>query len=174
MNLDKLPRLVKEPTGWIMLVLVVGFFYMQWPTYQRAEPEITYHQQQLDNGFTVRWEAEPEVQALGSPTAWGLTRKGMSFLLQVGPLNEPFETFVEKFQTQDQKAVGGAQQEPLQFQGNEARYALFDAENRVQVHRVFQHEGQWIKVSVLYKPSMESRVERAADFMNSARFIDAP
>ena len=172
MTLDKLPRILKEPTGWIMLILVAGFFYMQWPTHVRTEPEIVYFQQNLSNGFTLRWEQEPQVQTDANPKAWGHTRKGMSFLLQVGLLDEPFDQLIEKLQAQDQQAVGGAQQEPLQINGDEARYALFDAESRVQEHRVFQRDGQWIKVSVLYKPSMESRVKRAADFMNSARFLD--
>ena len=172
MNLDKLPRLLKEPTGWIMLILVSGFFYMQWPTHVRSEPEPAYFEQKLANGFHLRWEQEPQLQSAAQPKAWGVTRKGMSFLLQTGQLTEPFEDLVRQFETQDKTAVGGAVQQPLVVDENSASYALFDAESRVQEHKVFQRDGQWIKVSVLYKPSMDSRVQRAADFMGSAYFID--
>ncbi|MFT5008672.1 MAG: hypothetical protein ACI868_001367 [Granulosicoccus sp.] len=56
-------------------------------------------------------------------------------------------------------------QDPLTFSGQQAEYAFFDAESRIQFHRWYQQESTWIKVSVLYKPSMASRVSRATEFL---------
>lgn len=161
------PRLIKEPTGWVLIIAVAAFFYVQWPTRAPAPEVIPYETQVLEPGLSIRWESTPIQQSTENPEVWGLTRKGMSFLVQRAPLSQPFEAFVTKVVEQDQKQVGGAVQTPLSFYNNQAYYALFDAESRIQEHRVFAIEGQWVKVSVLYKPSLESRVERAKAFLNS-------
>ena len=146
MNTSRLPRLLKEPTGWVMIVLVIGFFYMQWPTHVRTSEQPSYFVQTLD------------------------TRKGMSFLVQTDTLTEDFAPLVSSFAEHDRSVVGGAVQEPLEIGEDYASYSFFDAENRIQSHRVFLRDNQWIKVSVLYKPSMETRVERAHDFLANAHF----
>lgn len=167
---EKLPRVLREPTGWVIIVLVLGFFYVQWPTHVRTVEEPIAFAQSLNNGFQVIWETEPELQSNRNPMVWGLTRKGMSFLVQTDELKDvDFETLVRSVADQDQSAVGGAVQEPLVIDGDTATYAFFDAESRIQEHKWFSADGYWIKVSVLYKPSMESRVTRAEVFMNSAR-----
>ncbi len=170
MNTSRLPRLLKEPTGWVMIVLVIGFFYMQWPTHVRTSEQPSYFVQTLDNGFQVEWEQEPQLQSAESPRVWGLTRKGMSFLVQTDTLTEDFASLVSSFAEHDRSVVGGAVQEPLEIGEDYASYSFFDAENRIQSHRVFLRDNQWIKVSVLYKPSMETRVERAHDFLANAHF----
>ncbi|WP_196158840.1 hypothetical protein [Reinekea sp. G2M2-21] len=170
MNTSRLPRLLKEPTGWVMIVLVIGFFYMQWPTHVRTSEQPSYYVQTLNNGFQVEWEQEPQLQSVESPRVWGLTRKGMSFLVQTDTLTEDFAFMVSAFAERDRSTVGGAVQEPLEIGEDYASYSFFDAENRIQSHRVFLRDGQWVKVSVLYKPSMESRVERAHVFLANAHF----
>ncbi|MEJ2046026.1 MAG: hypothetical protein P8X74_21810 [Reinekea sp.] len=167
---EKMPRMLKTPTGWIMAVLVAGFFYMQWPTHVRQTPEPDYVWQTLDSNLVVRWEAEPEHLSDDTLDAWGLTRKGMSFLVQVGMLNRPFAEFVQDMADQDQKTVNGAVQEPMEMGDDWATYAFFDAESRIQKHQFFVKNGQWIKVSVLYKPSLDSRKQRAADFLANVHF----
>lgn len=167
---DKLPRILKEPTGWVIIVLVLGFFYVQWPSRSDPPEVIDYVSMTLDNGFTVRWEAEPQQQSASNPEVWGLTRKGMSFLVQTAPLTMDFAEFVTDIAEQDQRTVGGAEQTPMEIGENFASYAYFDAESRVQEHRIYLRDGQWTKVSVLYKPSMDSRVERAADFLANVGF----
>jgi hypothetical protein len=170
---EKLPRVLREPTGWIIIVLVLGFFYVQWPTNVRTVEDPVPFKQTLDIGFEVIWETEPELQSDSSPLVWGLTRKGMSFLVQTDELTDvDFETLVRSVADQDQSAVGGAEQEPLVLGDNTATYAFFDAESRIQEHKWFAVEGHWIKVSVLYKPSMESRVKRAEAFMSSVQVRD--
>ncbi|EAR07840.1 hypothetical protein [Reinekea blandensis] len=163
------PRLLKEPTGWVVIVMVLGFLYVQWPTRVRTTPEPEYIVQQPVNGFTVQWEAEPEVQSDSNPQAWGLTRKRMSFLVQSDTLDGTFEALVREAAEQDRSTVNGAVQEPLVIGERAARYAFFDAESRVQQHRWYLlDDNRWVKVSVLYKPSMESRVERAGVFLANA------
>lgn len=162
---EKLPRIFKEPTGWIVILLVAGFFYMQWPTRVRTAPQPEPFVQTLENGFSLTWETQPEALSVEEGTqAWALTRKGMSFLLQTAPLQQDFEQLVKTVADRDQQTVAGAEQEPLIFGENTASYAFFDAESRIQEHRWYLLDEQWIKVSVLYKPSMESRVQRAKDF----------
>jgi hypothetical protein len=168
----KLPRLLKEPTGWVILIFVAGFFYVQWPTKVRVPEEPEYYAQTLDNGFSVRWEAQPDLQSEANPQAWGMTRKGMSFLVQVDTLNQPFDALVMAVAEQDKNAVGGAVQEPMALTDKAATYAFFDADSRIQRHQWYQIGDQWVKVSVLYKPSMESRVKRAEAFLDSIRLPD--
>ena len=47
-----------------------------------------------------------------------------------------------------------------------ARYAVFDAENRIQRHRLYAVDSDWVKISVLYKGQNEEREARAQRFMN--------
>lgn len=163
------PRLLKEPTGWVVIVMMLGFLYVQWPTRVRTVPEPQYVMQQPVEGFTVQWEAAPELQSQANPQAWGLTRKGMSFLVQTDELDRPFEAMVREAAERDRQTVNGAEQEPLVIGERAARYAYFDAESRVQQHRWYLlDENRWVKISVLYKPSMESRVERAGVFLANA------
>lgn len=165
---QSLPRILKEPTGWVVIVLVAGFFYVQWPTHGRAPETPQYVTQSPVPGFTVQWEEQPTLESAENPTAWGLNRKGMSFLVQTGELTRPFNELVAEVAQQDKAEVGGAEQEPLVIGDSAARYAWFDAESRVQQHRWYKIDDQWVKISVLYKPSMESRVERAAYFLSHA------
>lgn len=144
----KLPRLLKEPTGWILIALSIGFFYAQWPSRSAPIDAPAYYWQQLDGGLKVRWEAEPVFQDSGATQAWGLTLKGMSFMVQTGPLSGDFNELVLLVAAQDRAAVGGAIQDPLTFSGPQAEYAFFDAESRIQSHRWYQQEATWIKVSV--------------------------
>jgi hypothetical protein len=169
LTFEKLPRILREPTGWIIIVLVLGFFYVQWPTNVRTVEALVPFNQSLGNGFEVVWETEPTLQSENDPRVWGLTRKGMSFLVQTDELEGDFTALVRSVADQDRSAVGGAEQEPLVFGENTASYAYFDAESRIQEHQWFVVDGYWVKVSVLYKPSMESRVKRAQLFMDSAR-----
>lgn len=163
------PRLLKEPTGWVVIIMMAGFLYVQWPTRVQTAPALEYVVQHPVDGFTVQWEAEPEVQSTNDPQAWGLTRKGMSFLVQTDALDRPFEALVREAAELDRDTVNGAVQEPLVIGERAARYAYFDAESRVQQHRWYLLDGdRWVKISVLYKPSMESRVERAGDFLANA------
>lgn len=161
----KLPRLLKEPTGWILIAFSIGFFYAQWPSRSAPIDAPAYYWQQLDGGLKVRWEAEPVFQDSGATQAWGLTLKGMSFMVQTGPLSGDFNELVLAVAAQDRAAVGGAIQDPLTFSGQQAEYAFFDAESRIQSHRWYQQAATWTKVSVLYKPSMASRVARATEFL---------
>lgn len=165
----KLPRLLKEPTGWVILIFVAGFFYVQWPTKVRVAEEPPFYDQTLPNGLSLRWEVQPELQSEADPKAWGMTRKGMSFLVQVDELAQPFAEMVTAVAEQDRKAVGGAVQDPMEIDETSASYAFFDADARIQRHQWYLIEDQWVKVSVLYKPSMESRVKRAEDFLGSIR-----
>lgn len=164
---NSLPRLLKEPTGWIVIVLVAGFLYVQWPTRVREVPEPVYVEQQLDNGFSIRWEGDPELQSEANPEVWALRQKGVSFLVQTATLNGDFETIVTRASEEDRAMVAGAVQEPLVFGETFASYAFFDAESRVQRHRWYLLDEQWVKVSVLYKPSSDARTDRANAFLNS-------
>ncbi len=171
MNLiSTLPRMLKTPTGWIMTILVLGFFYMQWPTHVRETSEPDYIWQRLDSGLNIRWEGEPQLQSESTPEVWALTRKRMSFMVQTDELTKSFEELVREIAQQDQAAVAGSEQEPLKIGEDWASYAFFDAESRIQRHRWYLIDQQWIKVSVLYKPSMESRVKRANDFLANLYF----
>ena len=161
---SKLPRLLKEPTGWILILLTMGFFYAQWPSRSSVTVEPVYYWQQLDGGLKIRWESEPTYQAIGATQAWGLTRKGISFMVQTGPLNGDFSELIFVMAEQDRAAVGAAIQEPLTISEGLAEYAFFDAEARIQAHRWYRLESQWIKISVLYKPSLASRARRATEF----------
>lgn len=168
-KLDKLPRLLKEPTGWIVILMVAGFFYMQWPTRVRTVEQPVPFVQTLANGISITWEAEPELIAAEQGKAWAFSRKGMSFLVQTAPLTGNFEQLVKTVAEQDKAAVAGAEQQALIIKDDSASYAFFDAESRIQEHQWHVVNGQWTKISVLYKPSMESRVKRAADFMGSVK-----
>ncbi len=166
---DRLPRILKEPTGWLVIVLVAGYLYAQWPTRVKTEPVPKYYWQTLDSGFAVRWESEPTEQADGKIQVWAQRSKGVSFLVQTGELEGDFSQFVNKMAEQDQKEVAGAVQDPMQLGENWARYAFFDAESRVQTHHWYLIDNQWMKVSVLYKPSSEKRVARAEAFLGSVQ-----
>lgn len=165
-----LPSFLKEPTGWVITLLVLGFMYVQWPTRNPPIPETIYVWQTLDSGFNVAWEAEPLKQHNAHPEVWGLSRKGMSFLVQTDALTGTFNDLVLQVAEQDRATVGGAVQEPMQITATTASYAFFDAESRVQAHRWYLSDNQWIKVSVLYKPSSDTRKERAEVFLTSAGF----
>lgn len=169
-RLSNLPSILKEPTGLIIIVLVLGFFYVQWPSRVKPTEPIDYVVMTLNSGLTVRWEDEPQQQSAQNPEVWGLTRKGMSFLVQTDTLTGDFSQFVNGFVEQDRKAVGGAEQIPLTIAGNVAHYALFDAESRIQEHKIYLQDGVWTKISVLFKPSLDSRVQRAAAFFETVDF----
>ncbi|TCS43811.1 hypothetical protein [Reinekea marinisedimentorum] len=169
---EKFPRILKEPTGLILLVMVAGFLYVQWPSRVKPVEEPSYVWQTLDSGFRIAWEESPVLQNDSAPEVWGLTRKGMSFLVQSDQLNGAFTELVARIAEQDRLAVGGAVQAPLQWQESYASYAFFDAESRVQEHRWYLQGDRWIKVSVLYKPSSETRQQRAEAFLHSAGFAD--
>jgi hypothetical protein len=166
----KFPRILKEPTGLILLALVAGFLYVQWPSRVKPEAEPVYVWQTLNSGFRVAWEETPVLQHESSPEVWGLTRKGMSFLVQTDQLKGSFAELVEAIAEQDRRAVGGAVQEPLILEETYASYAFFDAESRVQEHHWYLKDQQWIKISVLYKPSSEARQQRAYEFLRRAGF----
>lgn len=165
----RLPRILKEPTGWVMIVLMAGFLYMQWPTHNPKIDQPDYVTQQVSPNLSVTWEAEPEMTS-SEPQAWILERKGMVFMVQKAPLNKPFEQWVEEMSEQDQTTVAGAVQEPLTIDANTASYAFYDAEGRTQEHRIFLEGNEWIKVSMLYKPSLETRVTRAAVFLEQIQW----
>lgn len=169
---EKTPRIIKEPTGLILLALIAGFLYVQWPSRVKPVEQPDYIWQTLDSGFRIAWEEAPLLQQESSPEVWGLTRKGMSFLVQTDQLQGSFAELVETIAAQDRQAVGGAVQDPLQLQETFASYSFFDAESRIQAHRWYLQGDQWIKISVLYKPSSETRQQRAAFFLRSAGFAD--
>ncbi len=166
----KLPRILKEPTGWVLMLMVAGFIYVQWPTHVRQTEEISYVWQTLDSGFAVAWEEQPKLQSEAHPQVWGLSRKGMSFLVQTDELDEPFDRLVKKIAEQDRKLVGGAVQMPLVLDEASASYSFFDAESRIQEHHWFLKDNNWVKVSVLYKPSSDTRKARAKAFLDSAGY----
>jgi hypothetical protein len=162
----RLPRILKEPTGWVIIVLMVGFLYVQWPTHVREKPQPNYVTQQITPQLSVTWEEAPTVSNIDELEVWTLNRKGMVFMVQKSQLKQPFEQWVPTMAEQDRKTVGGAVQDPLELTENTASYAFFDAENRIQEHRIYLKNNEWVKVSMLYKPSMETRVARAALFLN--------
>jgi len=164
---ERLPRILKEPTGWFLIVLVAGFFYVQWPSKAAKVVEQEFYWQTLSTGLKIRWEAEPEQQASQNPEVWGLTRKGMSFLVQTDDLSGSFKQLVTSIAEQDQGAVAGAVQDPLVIRESFASYSFFDAESRIQRHHWYVVDRQWIKVSVLFKPSSEERVKRAEAFLKN-------
>lgn len=166
-----LPRLLKSPTGWAAVLMLLGFLYVQWPTREGRVEEVAYVDQNLEIGVGIRWEDAPAQQQEASPVVWALTRRGMHFLVQYDALQEPFETFVEPFVEQDRAAVNGVVEMPLTYNSNYAEYHINDVENRLQVHRFYQLNGQWLKVSVMYKPSSPARVDRANIFLAGVEFI---
>jgi hypothetical protein len=167
---NRLPRLLKEPTGWVLIVLMAGFFYFQWPTHTRSVEQPRYFTENITPALSVTWEAKPEVSQ-GPPDIWVLERQRMVFMVQKAPLNQPFSQWVEQMAEQDRTTVGGAVQDPLEITENTARYSFFDAENRIQAHRVYLSDNQWVKISVLYKPSMESRKLRANYFLDNIKWL---
>lgn len=173
--LNKIPpvlrniSITKEPTAWVVLILFVGFIYAQWP---KREPVIdvpVYVEQSLVPGFVIRWEGEPIQERTSDPEVWSFNLKRMTFLVQTDELDRDFAELVTAVAEQDRDAVGGAIQEPLQIEDAYISYSFFDAESRVQSHRWYLHEGNWIKVSILYKPSNKERVKRAAEFFAHVR-----
>lgn len=166
---DRLPRLLKEPTGWLLIVLTAGFFYMQWPTRSVKVDQPSYVTQQVSAHLSVQWEETP-LQVATTPSTWVLDRKRMVFMVQTDTLTKPFDQFVTDMMQQDQKVGAGDIKEPLQMTSNTARYTLYDAESRTHEHRLFLDGDQWIKVSMLYKPSMETRVVRAKTFLDGIQW----
>jgi hypothetical protein len=92
----------------------------------------------------------------------------MDFLVQSGELKQPLPELARSMLATDREQVAGAVYEPLQTSESLAQYALYDAENRIQRHRVYTVGDQWVKVSVLYKDQNEEREARAQRFMNRA------
>ncbi|MFQ3229950.1 hypothetical protein [Reinekea sp.] len=163
--LKRLPRLLKEPTGWLLIILTAGFFYMQWPTRAPKIDQPDYVTQQVSTNLSVTWEAQPENTSI-EPEVWVLERKRMIFMVQKSPLNKPFGQWVEEMAEQDRKTVAGAVLKPIEKSPTRASYAFYDAEGRTQEHRIYLDGSDWIKVSMLYKPSLETRVTRAAVFLD--------
>ncbi|MBU2864457.1 hypothetical protein KO489_11435 [Reinekea forsetii] len=167
--LDRLPRLLKEPTGWVLIVLTAGFFYMQWPTRGVTIEEPTYVTQQISPNLSLQWEDEPD-QVANQPTTWVLDRKRMLFMVQTDTLAKPFDEFVRDLMVQDQQVGASDIKVPLATTEQSASYTLYDAENRTQEHRIFVDGDQWVKISMMYKPSMETRVDRAKIFLDRIRW----
>ena len=167
--------LLKTPTGWLTLALLAGFIYLQWPTRVPTTETPSYHIQQLPNKLNILWEEPPQDVSTDKLRAWGLKRDGISFLLQIGTLTEPFLKWVEMQSQQDQQAVNGAIEQPLKYGEDWASIAFFDVESRVQQHLWLKQNEIWIKASVLYKPSRSQHTERAQKFLNSLKHttIDA-
>jgi hypothetical protein len=167
--LKRLPRLLKEPTGWLLIILTAGFFYMQWPTRAPKIDQPDYVTQQVSPNLSVTWEAEPDITST-EPAVWVLERKRMVFMVQKSPLSKPFEQWVAEMAEQDRKTVGGAVLKPIVMTPTRASYAFYDAEGRTQEHRMYVDGDDWIKVSMLYKPSLDTRVTRAAVFLEGIQW----
>jgi hypothetical protein len=152
--------------------MLVGFVYLQWPTRLKPLDQPDYVTTIISETVTVEWEAAPSVQEGDAGDAWFLRRRGMDFLVQSGELKQPLPELARSMLATDREQVAGAVYEPLQTSESLAQYALYDAENRIQRHRVYTVGDQWVKVSVLYKDQNEEREARAQRFMN--RVVVAP
>jgi hypothetical protein len=152
--------------------MLAGFVYLQWPTRLKPLDQPDYVTTTINEALTVEWEAAPSAQEGEPGEAWFLRRRGMDFLVQSGELGQPLPDLARSMLATDREQVAGAVYEPLQTSESLARYALYDAENRIQRHRLYAVGDQWIKVSVLYKDQNEEREARAQRFMN--RVIVAP
>lgn len=158
---------LKKPTFWVVVVMLIGFVYLQWPTHLRAPYAPDYRTVVLADGVRMQWEGEPQVIEGEAGTAWTLKNKGLDFLVQQGDLNAPLAELAQRQLDTDREQVGAMAYAPLEVRGSLAQYALIDAENRIQRHRLYQRGERWLKVSVLYKASNEEREARAQRFLNS-------
>lgn len=158
---------LNKPTFWIVLVLLIAFVYEQWPTHVR-EPEVPdYRTVTLADGVQMQWEDQPRVTQGEAGMVWYLQRKGLDFLVQQGEMTAPLAELAERQREADRRQVGAIEYAPLEVSGNLARYALIDAENRIQRHRLYQRGDRWLKVSVLYKANNDQREARAQWFLNT-------
>ena len=157
----------KRPTFWVVLVMLAVFLYTQWPTHVRQPETPDYVVTNLPVGVQVQWEAEPTRREGEAGSVWHLKRKGMEFLVQSGPMETPLPELAARMMKVDREQVNGAVYEPLSVEGQRARYALYDAENRIQRHRLYSLGERWVKTSVLYKAQNEEREQRALVFLNS-------
>ncbi|MFG1495599.1 hypothetical protein ABMA57_03120 [Saccharospirillum sp. HFRX-1] len=166
---DSSPRfaVLKNPTFWVVVVLLIGFVYLQWPTHVRMPYAPDYRTVTLADGVQMQWEAEPQVIEGEAGTAWTLKNKGLEFLVQQGLLDVPLAQLAERQKAIDSAQVASMEYAPLEVTGSLARYALIDVENRIQRHRLYQRGERWLKVSVLYKADNEDREARAQLFLNS-------
>ncbi|PTY37740.1 hypothetical protein BGP77_14755 [Saccharospirillum sp. MSK14-1] len=158
---------VKNPTFWVVVVLLIGFVYLQWPTHLRTPYAPDYRTVTLADGVQMQWEGEPQVVEGEAGTAWTFKNKGLDFLVQQGDLNASLTQLAQRQRDIDRAQVGGIEYAPLEVRGSLAQYALIDAENRIQRHRLYQRGERWLKVSVLYKANNEEREARAQVFLNS-------
>ncbi|WP_108124287.1 hypothetical protein [Saccharospirillum mangrovi] len=158
---------LKNPTFWIVLVMLIGFIYLQWPTHVRQPDRPDYRTVTLADGVQMQWEGDPQILEGEAGTAWHFERKGLEFLVQEGELNEPLAALAARQREADRAQVGAMEYAPLEVAGGMARYALIDAENRIQRHRLYQRGERWFKVSVLYKANNDERENRAQVFLNS-------
>jgi len=157
---------LRRPTFWVVLVMLAGFVYLQWPTRLKPLDQPDYVTTNIAGALTVEWEATPSLQQGEAGEAWFLRRRGMDFLVQSGDLTRPLPELAASMVMTDTKQVGGDEYEPLQASASLARYALYDAENRIQRHRIYAVDSEWIKVSVLYKDQNDEREARAQRFLN--------
>lgn len=164
---------LRRPTFWVLMLALAGFLYLQWPTRVQQEPTPDYVSVEPFEGVQMTWEAPPERSEGEAGPVWSLSREGMEFLAQRGPLNRPFPELARQMVETDREVGSGAGYEPLSIDRNRADYALFDAANRIQRHHLYRLGDQWFKVSVLYKAQSEAQQERAGYFLNSVE-ISAP
>jgi len=157
---------IRRPTFWIVIVLLIGFVYLQWPTRLKPLDQPDYVTTTINDAMAVEWEAAPNAQPDADTDAWFLRRRGMDFLVQTGDLTQPLPDLAARMLETDREQVAGSIYEPLQSSESTARYALFDAENRIQRHRLYAVDSGWVKISVLYKGQNEEREARAQRFMN--------
>lgn len=157
---------IRRPTFWVVVVLLIGFTYLQWPTRLKPVDQPDYVTTTINDAIAVEWEAAPSAQPDADDNAWFLRRRGMDFLVQTGDLTQPLPELAASMLETDREQVAGSLYEPLQSSASTARYALFDAENRIQRHRLYAVDSAWVKVSVLYKDRDEEREARAQRFMN--------
>lgn len=157
---------IRRPTFWVVVVLLIGFAYLQWPTRLKPIDQPDYVTTTLNDAIIVEWEAAPSAQPGADNDAWFLRRRGMDFLVQAGDLTQPLPELAERMLETDREQVAGSVYEPLQSSESTARYALYDAENRIQRHRLYAVDAGWVKISVLYKGQNEEREARAQRFLN--------
>lgn len=157
----------RRPTFWVVLVLLLGFIYLQWPTRVRTPPPIDYISLETPPGVVLTWEAQPEYLAEGGTEVWSLSRARMEFLVQHSALNQPLDQLAEQALENDRRRVAGLVREPLTWQEGHYRYSLEDVENRIQHHRLFELDGHWVKVSALYRAENDGHTSRAAVFFDS-------
>lgn len=167
---EKWPRLLREPTGWLVIIGFSLFIYLQWPTRVKLPEQISYQMHTYADQVLVAWEDTPVQFQAENPEVWTLERRSMKFMVQIAELNTEFSALVQQLAEQDRVQVGGVAELPLTIDGSVAEYAWYDAEGRIQRHVVYHVSGQWVKVSALYKPSLPERVDRATAFFDQLRF----